>query len=163
VSLDSSPFRVLFVCWGNICRSPAGENTFRRLLAQSDLGSRIACDSAGTIGAHAGKPPDHRMRQTLERRCIPVRGAARRITRSDFSEFDLILTMDDFNRQEVLALATSVEETAKVRPFTDFCRTHDETEVPDPYYGGDAGFEFVADLIEDGCQGLLDHIAAQWD
>ncbi|MEE3178459.1 MAG: low molecular weight phosphotyrosine protein phosphatase, partial [Verrucomicrobiota bacterium] len=87
-------FRLLFVCWGNICRSPAGENVFRHLMAGSTLAHRIECDSAGTIDAHAGKPPDTRMRDTLERRGITVRGAARQITREDFGNFDLILTMD---------------------------------------------------------------------
>jgi len=157
------PFRVLFVCWGNICRSPAGENVFRQLLTKNGHTHSIECDSAGTIDAHAGKSPDRRMRQTLEQRHIPVQGAARQITVGDFEKFDLILTMDDSNRQEVLAIAPSAEGRAKVRPFTSFCQAHDEREVPDPYYGGDGGFEFVADLIEDGCRGLLEHIAAESD
>lgn len=153
--------RVLFVCWGNICRSPAAENVFRKLLSESALADRVACDSAGTITAHAGKSPDRRMRATLEGRGFPVQGAARGITRDDFAHFDLILTMDDFNRREVLALARSPAEKIKVRPFTSFCRRHAESEVPDPYYGGEAGFELVADLIEDGCEGLLAHLADQ--
>lgn len=127
-------------------------------MAGSTLAHRIECDSAGTIDAHAGKPPDTRMRDTLERRGITVRGAARQITREDFGNFDLILTMDDFNRQEVLSVAPHEAERAKVLPFTDFCEQHEADEVPDPYYGGPSGFELVADLIEDGCQGVLDHI-----
>jgi len=154
-------FRVLFVCWGNICRSPAGENVFRHLMAESTLSHRIECDSAGTIDAHAGKSPDTRMRDTPERRGITVRGAARQITREDFGDFDLILTMDDFNRQEVLSVAPDASARAKVKPFTDFCENHEASEVPDPYYGGSSGFELVADLIEDGCQRVLAHIEAQ--
>lgn len=154
-------FRVLFVCWGNICRSPAGENVFRHLLSESDYADSIECDSAGTIDAHAGNSPDQRMGQTLEQRGIKVEGAARQIRTSDFDTFDLILTMDDFNRQEVLVLTRSKEDRAKVRSFTEFCQEHEATEVPDPYYGGDSGFELVADLITDGCQGLLEHIESR--
>lgn len=154
-------YRVLFVCWGNICRSPAGENVFRHLMAESALAARIDCDSAGTIDAHAGNPPDKRMTQTLERRGIRVQGAARKIRVEDFDSFNLILTMDDFNRQEVLAMTRNDADRSKVSSFTEFCSEHDATEVPDPYYGGESGFELVADLIEDGCQGVLEHIEAQ--
>ena len=154
-------FSVLFVCWGNICRSPAGENVFRHLLEESKMKNQITCDSAGTIDAHTGKAPDERMRATLEQRKIPVCGAARKISIEDFKDFDLILTMDDFNRQEVLAAAPDAEARAKVHPFTGFCKDHEADEVPDPYYGGPSGFELVADLIEDGCQGLLAHIEKQ--
>ncbi|NNC90093.1 MAG: low molecular weight phosphotyrosine protein phosphatase [Akkermansiaceae bacterium] len=152
------PFRVLFVCWGNICRSPAGENVFRHQAAAAGLAGRVACDSAGTIGCHAGKSPDARMAETLRRRGVPVSGQARGFSARDFSDFDLILTMDGDNLADVLALARDEEHRVKVRPFTDFCRKFDHAEVPDPYYGGDAGFELVADLIEDGVAGLLDHI-----
>ncbi len=158
---ENDTFRVLFVCWGNICRSPAGENVFRHLVTESAHAQRIECDSAGTIDAHAGNPPDKRMRQTLEHRGIEVHGAARQIRVDDFESFDLILTMDDFNRQEVLALTRCEADRTKVSPFTQFCSEHDATEVPDPYYGGESGFELVADLIEDGCQGILEHIEAQ--
>ena len=103
------------------------------------------------------------MCQTLEQRGIKVQGTARQIREKDFDTFDLILTMDDFNRQEVLSMTRSARDRAKVRPFTEFCQEHEESEVPDPYYGGDSGFEFVADLIEDGCSGLLEHIEAQFD
>lgn len=88
-------------------------------------------------------------------------GAARKISTKDFKDFDLILTMDDFNRQEVLAAAPDAESRAKVHPFTGFCEDHEANEVPDPYYGGPSGFELVADLIEDGCQGLLAYIEKQ--
>ncbi len=156
-----SSFSVLFVCWGNICRSPAGENVFQHLLQDHHMVNRITCDSAGTIDAHTGKAPDKRMRDTLEKRGISASGSARKISIDDFRKFDLILTMDDFNRKEVLSIAPDVEARAKVQPFTSFCENHEASEVPDPYYGGSSGFTLVADLIEDGCQGVLDHIEKQ--
>ena len=156
-----TPFRVLFVCMGNICRSPAGDNVFRHLVAEADLGKKVECDSAGTIGYHTGKAPDRRMTSTLEGRGIPIDGAARQFQPDDFGRFDLILTMDEDNRHGVLALATDDDERRKVRRFTDFCEHFDDPEVPDPYYGGDRGFELVADMIEDGCAGLLAHVRTQ--
>ena len=153
-----SPFRVLFVCMGNICRSPAGDNVFRHLVAEAGLAGQIGCDSAGTLGYHAGKAPDRRMTAALEARGIPVSGAARQFRTGDFGRFDLILTMDEDNRREVRDLARNDDERRKVRPFTSFCGTFDDQEVPDPYYGGTRGFELVADMIEDGCAGLLDHV-----
>ena len=101
------------------------------------------------------------MQETLQERGLPVSGSARKIRRADFENFDLILTMDDFNRREVLALTKSESDRTKVQPFTSFCEEHEEKEVPDPYYGGPEGFELVADLIEDGCQGILRHIEEQ--
>lgn len=156
--MPSPPFRVLFVCMGNICRSPAADNAFQHLLKKTDHLGRIECDSAGTIGYHTGNPPDKRMSRTLQTRGIPVSGAARQFHPSDFTRFDLILTMDEDNRHGILALATTDEHIAKVRRFTDFCADFDSTEVPDPYYGGADGFELVAEMIGDGCAGLLEHI-----
>lgn len=150
--------RVLFVCLGNICRSPAAENIFRQIVKEEGLSRQIITDSAGTLGLHTGKKPDLRMSHTLTERGYLVTGAARGFSPTDFSEFDLILTMDRENRRDVLALASSPEEEAKVRNFTDFCQNHTENEVPDPYYGGQDGFDLVADLIEDGSQGLLLHL-----
>ncbi len=155
---NDSPFRVLFVCMGNICRSPAGENIFRAVVTAAGLDERIACDSAGTIDYHTGKSPDERMRRVLEHRGIPVTGKARQVRPADLDQFDLILAMDEDNRADLLSLATSDTHRERVRPFVEFCENHEATEVPDPYYGGEAGFELVADLIEDGSQGLLQHI-----
>ena len=150
--------RVLFVCLGNICRSPAAENIFRQIVKEEGLSRQIIIDSAGTLGLHTGKKPDLRTSHTLTERGYLVTGAARGFSPKDFSEFDLILTMDRENRRDVLTLASSPEEEAKVRNFTDFCQNHTENEVPDPYYGGQDGFDLVADLIEDGSQGLLLHL-----
>ncbi|MEN8774714.1 MAG: low molecular weight protein-tyrosine-phosphatase [Akkermansiaceae bacterium] len=153
-----SRYNLLFVCLGNICRSPAGENIFRHVVKESGLSDQIDCDSSGTIGIHSGNKPDARMSQTISRRGYEVAGHARQFALQDFELFDLILTMDNENFQNVIKLAVTAEERAKVRNFTDFCSQHDLIEVPDPYYGGNAGFELVADLIEDGVEGLLAHV-----
>ena len=152
------PCRVLFVCLGNICRSPAGENIFRHQVTESGLSDCIACDSAGTAGYHIGKSPDARMTKAMRHRGYQVTGGARQFTPDDFNRFDLILTMDDDNYRDIISQARSNDQRKRVRCFTDFCTEHEETEVPDPYYGGDEGFEFVADLIEDGSAGIIAHL-----
>jgi len=149
---------VLFVCLGNICRSPAAENIFRHVVKKAGLSHEIAIDSAGTIGFHSGKSPDTRMSRTIRQRGYEVGGHARQFSHHDFDAFDLILTMDDENYANVLSLAKSAAQKDKVRRFTDFCTEHDHDEVPDPYYGRGEGFELVADLIEDGSSGLLAHL-----
>ena len=146
---------------GNICRSPAGENIFRHVVKEADLSDQFQCDSAGTIGFHTGKKPDARMSKTIKRRGYEVAGYARQFGYRDFEVFDLILTMDDENHRNVLKLAKSDEDRIKVRKFTDFCHNHNHTEVPDPYYGGEEGFQLVADLIEDGAAGLLEFVKGE--
>ncbi len=153
---------VLFVCMGNICRSPAGENIFRHHVKEAGLSGPIRCDSAGTIGYHTGNKPDQRMSRTIRQRGYEVTGFARQFSRNDFAAFDLILTMDEENYDNVMKLAKSQSDQKKVRRFTDFCTQHSHGAVPDPYYGGDEGFELVADLIEDGSAGLLAHIRKEW-
>jgi protein-tyrosine phosphatase len=154
--------QVLFVCMGNICRSPAGENIFRHLLLKEQLSGPVRCDSAGTIGFHTGKKPDARTSKTIKRRGYPVTGSARQFGVRDFEIFDLILTMDDENYANVMKLAKTDDHRSRIHKFTDFCSQHSHNEVPDPYYGGDEGFELVADLIEDGTAGLLAHIRKTW-
>jgi protein-tyrosine phosphatase len=144
---------VLFVCMGNICRSPAAEGVFRKLVAAAGREAEFDIDSAGTIGYHAGSPADSRMRATAEIRGYPLDSIARRIERDDFFHFDLIVTMDDENFQNVSALDPG--RRAKVVRMCDYCEVHEETEVPDPYYGGAAGFERVLDILEDACANLL--------
>jgi len=148
---------ILFVCWGNICRSPAAECTFRKLLKDRGLEQKYSCDSAGTIGSHQGNPPDSRMRQAAQARDCTISGAARMINDQDFQDADLIVTMDDFNFSEVNKLMPDPAFKKKVRPFCDFVSSADR-EVPDPYYGGPSGFEKVLDLLDDGCARLLDHL-----
>ena len=153
---------ILFVCWGNICRSPAAECTFRKLVNDRDLNTKISCDSAGTIGSHQGNPPDSRMRQAALARGLKISGSARMIQEEDYHRADLIVTMDDFNFSEVNKLSPDSSFKNKIRPFCDFVSSADR-EVPDPYYGGPSGFEKVLDLLDDGCIRLLDHLTAKID
>ncbi|MFA6288268.1 MAG: low molecular weight protein-tyrosine-phosphatase [Opitutaceae bacterium] len=146
---------VLFVCMGNICRSPAGEGVMRALAAKAGIADRVEIASAGTIGLHAGELPDARMRAAAARRGYELKSRARQITRADLDRYDLILAMDEENLRNVLALAATDEQRARVFRFVDFCGKHADSSVPDPYYGGDEGFEHVLDLLEDGCGGLL--------
>lgn len=148
---------ILFVCWGNICRSPAAENVMRQLLEQSGQ-SGIKCDSAGTLDAHAGSPPDPRMTAAGKRRGLPMTGQARCVRSEDFAAFDLILAMDRANWEDLKQIAPQAESMKKVQLFCEFCSKHTAEEVPDPYYGGAQGFEHVLDLLEDGCQGILERV-----
>lgn len=160
MSANRKPFRILFVCMGNICRSPAADIVFHRVAADAGLDGRVMIDSAGTHGYHTGSPPDHRMAATLRKRGYTIHGKARHVKAGDLDDFDLVLAMDADNERELLRLATPANRH-KVRRFTDFCSQHSVREVPDPYYGGPAGFEHVADIIEDGCAGLLENAKRQ--
>jgi protein-tyrosine phosphatase len=147
------PKSVLFVCMGNICRSPAAEGVFRHLVAQAGRDSEFRIDSAGTHGYHVGHPPDSRMRAAAAKRGFRLDSTARRLSLEDFEDFDLIVVMDDDNFMNVSALDPGYG--AKVVRMSDYCRTEDASHVPDPYYGGSAGFERVLDILEDACAGLL--------
>lgn len=149
------PYKLLFVCLGNICRSPAAENIMNHLIKQAQLNDEIICDSAGTSGYHLGSPPDRRMTLATARRGIELRGEARQFQASDFAEFDLILAMDKQNYQDILALDREGKYRDKVRLMCEFASRHREKEVPDPYYGGREGFNKVIDLLLDACSGLL--------
>ena len=148
---------VLFVCWGNICRSPAAECTFKKLVEKRKLSNKISCDSAGTIASHQGNAPDSRMRNAANARNLTIVGAARMINDQDYEKADLIVTMDKFNFSEVNKLAPDNSYKNKIRSFCDFVSSSD-CEVPDPYYGGASGFEKVLDLLDDGCAHLLDEL-----
>jgi protein-tyrosine phosphatase len=151
--------RLLFVCLGNICRSPAAEGVFLHLVAREGLEDRFVVDSAGTGGWHVGNPADRRMRAAAERRGIHLPSRARQIELADFTSFDRILTMDDDNFRNVRSLARELGERpglVRIEPMTSHCRVHQVSEVPDPYYGGEQGFEDVLDLLEDACGGLLE-------
>lgn len=158
----ASPYRILFVCMGNICRSPAGEKVMQHLAERAGVGHMVECDSAGTIDIHTGNPPDARMRETAEKRGIPIGGAARHIQAEDLDRFDLIVTMDADNRAYVDRLMASVGGSAELRNFCELCSDpKGHHEVPDPYYGGPEGFELVLDLLEDGCAELLEEVRAR--
>ena len=148
---------IVFVCWGNICRSPAAEATFRKLLKERSLENQISCDSAGTIGQHHGNPPDPRMQKAAHARSLPIGGSARMANDQDFQKADLLLTMDHFNYEELTKLAPSPDLVSKIKPFCDYVRP-DVTEIPDPYYGGESGFENVLNLLEEGCFNLLNEL-----
>lgn len=157
----SEQYRILFVCMGNICRSPAAELVFRKLAADAGRAAEFLIDSAGTIGFHEGAPPDPRMAKTLMGHGYPVSGASRKITPADLEKFDLILTMDEDNFAEVHRLDARGDHARKIRPFVDFCMENREVRVPDPYYGGQKGFNHVIRLLEDGCQGILASVGLQ--
>jgi protein-tyrosine phosphatase len=142
--------RVLFVCLGNICRSPTAEGVMRRLVREEGLEDRIEVDSAGTGGWHVGAPPDARATEAAARRGTELTGAARRFEPADFELYDLIVAMDAGNRRDLLRLAPDDEARAKVRMFRA-----DGHDVPDPYYGGENGFEEVLDLVEEAARDLL--------
>lgn len=155
--MKTEPFRCLFVCMGNICRSPAGEGVLRALLEEEGL-DFVEVDSAGTIGYHSGNPADARMQEAAAARGYRLTSRARQVKPEDLDRFDLILAMDEDNYQDVLALATGEDQRKRVRRFCEFCRDHKTTAVPDPYYGGSDGFEKVLDLLEDGCRGVIETI-----
>lgn len=150
-----SVYRILFVCLGNICRSPAAHGIMEHLIAEKGLEERFVVDSAGTYGGHAGELPDTRMRQHAAKRGYRLTHRSRPVRRADFEEFDLILAMDDANYSNLNRLAPDVESTRKIVRMVDYCRNYPDDHVPDPYYGGAAGFEHVLDLLENGCENLL--------
>lgn len=125
------------------------------LINQEGLSDRIQCDSAGTSSYHIGSPPDRRMNAAAKKLGISLQGSARQFTEADFEEFDLILAMDRDNYENICALDRSGTFQSKVRLMCDFCNRHSLKEVPDPYYGGEAGFDQVIDLLMDACEGLL--------
>jgi protein-tyrosine phosphatase len=153
--------RLLFVCMGNICRSPTAEGVMRSLLREQGLEDEIAIDSAGTGGWHVGDPPDVRATAAARKRGIVLDGAARQVRLSDFEEYDLLLAADRENLAHLHAIAPSEDARAKVRLLREFdphSAGAPDLDVPDPYYGGPDGFEDVLDLVEAACRGLLDEV-----
>lgn len=148
--------RLLFVCLGNICRSPAAEEIMRRTVIREGFGDRVEVDSAGTYGGHAGQLPDERMRRAAAARGYTLTHRARRLCEEDFERFDRIVVMDDMNYENAYRLAPSRELAGKICRMRDFCtRYPDRSYVPDPYYEGREGFELVLDMLENGCEELL--------
>ena len=158
----SAPIKVLFVCLGNICRSPTAEGVFMQHVKEAGLEGRIVADSAGTGDYHVGEPPDERACETAARRGYDLSGLrARQVTRNDFAEFDYILAMDNENLRSLKRFCPP-EHGHKVKLFTEYC-SQGACAVPDPYGGGPQGFEHVLDLIEDSSHGLLDHLRTELD
>lgn len=163
---DANP-SVLFVCMGNICRSPAAEGIFRKLVGDAGLQGRVTIDSAGTIGHHAGRPPDARMTAAADRRGVDLTPQrARRVGADDFARFDLIVAMDRANRADLFALAREAPDPAAAQRVVllgeyapdPFQRKGGPPDVPDPYYGGEQGFEMVLDLLEASLPNVLTRV-----
>ncbi len=151
--------RVLFVCLGNICRSPSAEAVFNGLLKKEGLMDLIESDSAGTTGFHAGQPADRRMQSHAIKRGYNLTSISRPVDPDrDFDEFDYIIGMDDSNVFDLQEMARDADDMQKVHKMTDFCSKEGQHSVPDPYYGGSDGFELVLDILEDACEGLLNEV-----
>ena len=151
--------RILFVCMGNICRSPVGEGVFRDYVRQRGLEDQFIIDSAGTTGYHAGEPPDPRMREATARRGYDLDGqTSRGFVPGDFNDFDLIVAMDRSNKNGIRNRDRMGRYAGKVAMMLDFHPDRHGEDVPDPYYGGPQGFDHVIDLIEACCPSLLKHL-----
>lgn len=154
--------RILFVCLGNICRSPAAEGVFRARAEQAGLLTQLDIDSAGTGDWHVGHAPDERMQRAAQRRGYPLDALrARQVTPQDLVHFDLIFAMDEQNLSDLKAMAPTDEAAAKIQLFLSLAPELAEHEVPDPYYGGPDGFDHVLDLIEVASDALLKRLSAQ--
>ena len=151
--------KVLFVCMGNICRSPAAEGIFRKFAENANLGKQITIDSAGTIDYHSGELPDARMRKHALTRGYNLDSRARQFNpKKDFIDFDYIITMDNDNYSNITNLDNKNQYSNKILKMADFISDKNVREVPDPYYGGSEGFEFVINILEDGSKNLLTKI-----
>ncbi len=154
--------RILFVCMGNICRSPMAEGVFRRLLEQHGLTSQVEVDSAGTHAYHLGRSPDPRAILTAKARGIDISGRrARQVSPKDLEKFDWVLVMDEHN-YDALRFICPKPQQAKLAYLLDYAPHLKTRNLPDPYYGGELGFERVMDMIEEACEGLLSHLQDQW-
>lgn len=151
-------YKLLFVCLGNICRSPSAENIMNHLIKEAGLSDKIVCDSAGTSAYHLDSAPDRRMYAAATARGLQLVGRARKFIPLDFERFDLILAMDRENYQDIIYCDAQRKYQDKIKMMCSFATEHSDREVPDPYYGGEEGFKYVIDLLFDSCAGLLDYI-----
>lgn len=151
-------YKILFVCLGNICRSPSAEAVMKKLVKDAGLEKSFFIDSAGIMGYHEGERADDRMRGHAARRGYVLDSISRPVRTQDFYDFDLIIGMDDRNVDDLKQKAPDLESLAKIHQITEYSRNKLYDHVPDPYYGGASGFELVLDLLEDACEGLLDSI-----
>ena len=157
--MSRPPIRVCFVCLGNICRSPTAEGVLRHLVSGQGLEARIHVDSAGTAAYHVGERADPRARRFARARGIALESRGRQFEDEDFGRFDFVLAMDRENLADLQALPGATGFAGELRLARDFdpASTRD-ADVPDPYYGGDRGFDDVLDLCEAACRGLIDHL-----
>ena len=152
---------VLFVCMGNICRSPTAEGVFRHVVKQAGMQDHIKIDSAATHAYHIGESPDKRSQATARENGVDISGQrARKAVTEDFDNFDYIIVMDRSNFEDLKWLATNQQQRDKISLFMDYADNWDNTEVPDPYYGGSNGFQDVFDMVTSASHGLLDHISS---
>lgn len=157
--MKSENINLLFVCLGNICRSPAAEGIVKKMIAEEGLDDRVFVDSAGTSNWNEGKPADERMQLHGKKRGYDFSSIARTFRSSDFEKFDYIIVMDNNNYNNVKKLAITQEDVDKIHRMTDFSIEYtDHDHVPDPYFGGDDGFNLVMDLLEDAAKGLMKEI-----
>lgn len=159
--MSHEPTRLLFVCMGNICRSPLAESVFRHLARERGVEERFEIDSAGTSGHHVGDPPDRRSVATARARGVTVTGASRPLSDRDLNEFDYIIVMDAENHAFVNRLQAAVRGSARVHRLREWDPEQADLDVPDPYYGGPRGFEEVHDIVERSCAALLDHLLVE--
>lgn len=160
--MKQEKLRILFVCLGNICRSPSAEAVMKRLVKDAGLEKEIYIDSAGILGYHQGELPDDRMRAHGARRGYILDSISRPVKPADFFDFNLIIGMDDANISELRRRSPDYESQQKIHQMTEFSRRKTYDHVPDPYYGGESGFELVLDLLEDACQGLLEYVGKEY-
>jgi len=153
--------RILFVCLGNICRSPGAEAVFTHLVEKNGLKKDFEIDSAGMGAWHVGEKADYRMRQFGQKRGYDLTSIARAFETTDFDHFDMIIGMDSQNIRDLKSRARNESDLNKIFLMTNFCSNKSYHSVPDPYFGGDAGFELVLDILEDACEGLLKKIQSK--
>jgi len=156
--MKKTPLRILFVCLGNICRSPAAESMFNLQCDSKGVRDQFVVESAGTGGWHIGQGPDSRMRRQGEKRGLVFLTLGQQFGKKDFEKFDLIMTLDESIHLDVLKLASNDDERSKVLQLATFHSSGNIDKVPDPYYGGIEGFDQVLDILEDACANFLTHV-----
>lgn len=154
--MKKPPTKILFICLGNICRSPMAETIFNRIVENHSAQDDYVVDSAGLIGFHAGEPADSRMQRHARMHGYNITHKSRKIKDFDFDNYDIIVAMDEDNLERLNDIALTLEAQSKIVRMTDYCKIYSDDCVPDPYYGGEQGFEHVISLLEDACKGLFE-------
>ena len=152
---EDQPYNVLFVCLGNICRSPTGEGVMQHLVNEAGLQNYFLIDSAGTSAWHAGEPANSKSRSMAEKYGVSLLSRSRQVTTNDMDSFDLILAMDTSNEADLKSIAQSEEQRANIKRMRFFDPNPEDGDVPDPYYGGLKGFDNVFKMVERSCKALL--------